>query len=631
MRSRLGRRAALVGLLASAAGGPALATWDSSGASAESGGSAPACLTAGVDHSARLAGVPVDVSPAPGTDTADPDTQISFVGVPAGQIHDVSAVGQHSGSHPGHLESYSQGDGASFVANTAFSPGEHVSVSAVIGAGKGGKRVSFGFDIDTPYPTAAVGAFANPATPPSDYQSFYTLPGVEAPVMTVTAPDRDPAAGDIFTTNGPGPGRYGELIYTPQGRLVWFHQLSRGVTADDLSVQTYDGQRDLTFWQGRVLSLGYGDGEDFVLNSHYQTVATVKAGNGLQADLHEFQIAPHDVAYVTAYNPMRCDLTSQDGPHNGAILDATVEEIDMKTGLVRWEWHALDHVAVSESETSPPSTRAWDWFHINSIDPEPSGNLFISARNTWAGYQLQGGSGTILWRLGGLKSSFRMGPGTATAWQHDGRILPNGDVTLFDDGSSPAEEPQSRAITVALDFKTHVAHLVSADVHSSPAVLASSQGNMQTLADGNTLVGFGGEPVISEYSKGGSLLFDAHLPYELVFYRAYRFPWSALPSTPPTAAANANNVGETVVHMSWNGATEVAAWRVLAGKRAGSLKAQTTVRLNGFETSTILPNQYAYVAVAALDSAGRVLGTSHAVAVKSYAAAYPEAGGSDDQ
>ena len=628
VRARFGRRAALLAVVATAVRGLALAAWGSASAGAQGGASAPACLPASVDHSAKLAGVPVDVSPAPGTDTADPDTQISFLGVPVGEIRDVRVAGARSGNHAGRLVAYSQGDGASFVPATAFTPGEDVTVRAVIGAAKGGKRVSFGFVVDTPYSTAAVGGFSNPATPPSDYQTFYTLPGLQAPVMTVTVADRDAGAGDIFTTNGPGPGRYGELIYTPQGRLVWFRQLSGGSVADDLSVQTYNGQRDLTFWQGKVLSLGYGDGEDFVMNSRYQTVATVKAGNGLQADLHEFQIAPHDIAYITAYNPIRCNLSSQHGPRNGAILDATVEEIDMKTGLVRWEWHALDHVAVSESETSPPSDRAWDWFHINSIDPESDGDLFISARNTWAGYQLQGGSGTILWLLGGLKSSFKMGAGTATAWQHDGRILPDGDVTFFDDGSSPPRHSQSRAITVALDFKTHQAHLVSAYVHSSPPLLVASQGNMQTLADGNTLVGFGGEPVISEYAKSGSLLFDAHLSDELVFYRAYRFPWSGRPLTPPSAAASQNNVGDTIVHMSWNGATGVASWRVLAGKRAGSLTTQTTVQLGGFETSTILPRQYGYVAVEALDSAGHVLGTSHAVAVKSYTAEYPVSGAS---
>ena len=48
------------------------------------------------------------------------------------------------------------------------------------------------------------------------------MPGVQAPILTVTVPDRDPAAGDILTTNGPGPGQYGPLIYTPAGpaRLV---------------------------------------------------------------------------------------------------------------------------------------------------------------------------------------------------------------------------------------------------------------------------------------------------------------------------------------------------------------------------------------------------------------------------
>ena len=40
-----------------------------------------------------------------------------------------------------------------------------------------------------------------------------------------------------------------------------------------------------------MLSLGFGQGEDIVMNSSYQTVATVTGGNGLQADLHDFQIA----------------------------------------------------------------------------------------------------------------------------------------------------------------------------------------------------------------------------------------------------------------------------------------------------------------------------------------------------
>ncbi len=296
----------------------------------------------------------------------------------------------------------------------------------------------------------------------------------------------------------------------------------------------------------------------------------------------------------------------------------------MKTGLVRWEWHSLDHVDVNESETSPPTNSPWDWFHLNSIDPQPDGNVLISARNTWAAYQIQGASGKILWRLGGLESSFKMGPGTQTAWQHDGRILPDGDVTLFDDGSDPPVHAQSRAVRIALDLRTHTAALRSEHTHANPPLLAASQGNAQTLTNGSTVVGWGGVPAISEYATDGSLLFDAHLSFDLIFYRAFRFPWSGRPLSPPTAVANENNTGEeTIVDMSWNGATDVASWRVLAGMRPGSLQPQTTTTVTGFETSTILPKRYAYAAVQALSSAGAVLGTSSAVPVRTYAASLP--------
>ena len=95
--------------------------------------------------------------------------------------------------------------------------------------------------------------------------------------MTVTKADADPAAGDILTTNGPGPGQFGPLIYSPQGRLVWFGRLAGGKTAENLSVQSYEGRRALTWWKGRVLSLGFGQGEDVVMDSRYRTIAPCAA------------------------------------------------------------------------------------------------------------------------------------------------------------------------------------------------------------------------------------------------------------------------------------------------------------------------------------------------------------------
>jgi hypothetical protein len=82
---------------------------------------------------------------------------------------------------------------------------------------------------------------------------------------------------------------------------------------------------------------------------------------------------------------------------------------------------------------------------------------------------------------------------------------------------------------------------------------------------------------------------------------------------------------ETIVHASWNGATEVSAWRVLTGKHTGTLTVRATIPAGGFESSTTLPGKYARVAVQALDAAGHVLATSRTVQAISYAASLPSA------
>jgi hypothetical protein len=613
--------AVLAAVAACGALGAVLGTVVVTGTPSRAPAAAP-CLRSGPEPSAQLAGTRVDVSPAPATSTANPATQISFLGAPAGSISAVSVVGARSGKHSGRLVAFSQGDGASFLPDRPFSAGERVTVHALLATSAGERPIAFSFGVDDPYPTAQIAPFPNPAAPHSDYQTFRTLPGARVPVLTVSAPDRDPAAGDVFLTSGPGPGQYGPLIYTPQGRLVWFDPLPSGTVAENLSVQDWEGAPHLTFWQGKVLSLGFGQGEDLVLDSRYRTVARVRGGNGLEADLHDFQLAGNGIAYATAYNPIHCNLASAGGSQDGVLLDTAIQEIDVRTGLVRWEWHSLDHVSVAQSRTEPPKGAApWDWFHLNSIDVEPGGDLLISARSTWAAYQLEHGSGKVLWQLGGTGSSFRMGPGTQTAWQHDARLLPNGEVTLFDDGSNPPVHRESRGVRIALDLARHEARLSASYSHSPTPLLAASQGNMQTLPDGNVVLEYGAVPQLTEFAPDGAILFDAHLPLDMSAYRGFRFRWSAQPTQRPAVAASLNNTGEeTIVRMSWNGATDAVAWRVLAGAQPGALTAQTTVPSSGFETGAILPAKWAYVSVQALGANGRVLEASAPAAVTSYGA-----------
>ncbi len=105
----------------------------------------------------------------------------------------------------------------------------------------------------------------------------------------------------------------------------------------------------------------------------------------------------------------------------------------------------------------------------------------------------------------------RWGPGTSTAWQHDPRELPNGSISIFDNGASPTVHGQSRGIVVSLEPQGKTATLLSQLTHPPPLV-ADSQGNMQALANGDWFIGWGQVPDFSELSATGQLLFDAHFP-----------------------------------------------------------------------------------------------------------------------
>jgi hypothetical protein len=122
-----------------------------------------------------------------------------------------------------------------------------------------------------------------------------------------------------------------------------------------------------------------------------QGVAEIRAGNGLQADLHELNLTPQGTALVTAYRVTTTDLSVLGGPSNGQVLAPQAQEIDIATGKLLWYWDCLEHVPVTETCSSPPNekqTSPFDYFHMNSIAVAPDGDLLISARNTWAVFKL---------------------------------------------------------------------------------------------------------------------------------------------------------------------------------------------------------------------------------------------------
>lgn len=576
-------------------------------------GAEASCAPAVLNRSALLA-TAVTVSPLPGSRDASPQSQISLLGAPAADLQGLSVTGSRSGRHPGRLVAYSQGDGASFLPLRPFAPGETVKVHAELLQGATVTPLSFSFTVAVPDTFGEAGGSSTPASKPSDYQSFHSRPDLQPPTVTVTTHLPQASPGDLLLAPYSGPGQYGPMILDENGALVWFKPLAPiGARAADLRVQSYEGHPVLTWWQDPLVGGGSSKAGIVIANSAYQDIAIVRAGNGYQPDLHEFQITPQGTALITVYDGIDCDLSALGGPREGAVADTLMQEIDLKTGLVMYEWHSLDHVALGDSYVSPrPGSRKepFDFFHINSIDVQQDGDLLIDARNTWSAYDVDPKTGQVRWSLGGKRSSFRLGAGAMTAFQHDARQQPDGNITFFDNGATPTVHPQSRAIELALDTSNMTATLVRREEHS-PALVAGSQGNTQALADGDWMVGWGQAPYMTEFDSAGKALFDAHLPAAYESYRTFRQAWAGQPSGPP-ALAYAQSAGHAAVYASWNGATTVASWRVLAGGSPGSMSSVASAPKAGFETKVSLPALTAgsYVAVQALSATGAVLGVS---------------------
>jgi Arylsulfotransferase (ASST) len=575
---------------------------------------APTCVPSELNRSDVLPGTNLVVSPLPDSYDASARTQVSLLGAPAADIGSVSVSGSVTGPHTGSLRAYSQGDGASFVPSRPFVPGETVTVHGRVRAGARTSRFAFHFVIAHQDPITFPPA-AKAARDYNEMQHFQSAPSLQPPVLAVTTHSSAAAPGYLFAAPYSGPGPNGPEIFSETGELIWFHPLSGETSATNLQVQQLGEKPVLTWWQGYIPPQGFGMGEEIIDDSSYRRIGTVHAGNGYKADLHDFHITPTYTALITVFDPISCNLSGVGGPAGGAVTDSVYQELDMRTGLVRREWHSLDHVPLTDSYSTPEgSSDEWpfDYFHINSIDrlTSPANTTLISARNTWALYELNTATGAVTLRVGGRQSEVKQLNGAGTAFQHDATELSNGTISIFDNGAVPKVHPSSRAIVVSLQATAHTDTLVHDYQHSSPALSAGSQGNVQPLPGGNLFVGWGSEPYFSEYSPTGQLLYDAHMHGSYQSYRTYRFPWTGIPAGRPSIAASSPSGGPTTVYASWNGATGVAGWRVFGGSSPRTLAPVATAAKNGFETAVATPRAEPYVAVQALDAHGSTLGTS---------------------
>jgi hypothetical protein len=446
--------------------------------------------------------------------------------------------------------------------------------------------------------------------------AFRSRPDLSPPPVEVVRRPRATAEGYLFAApkNGPdekSPAQDGPMIIDNEGRPVWFRPVpEEGQDAMDFRVQRYKGEPVLTWWQG--VHGGWGDGEYLIFDSSYREVARVRAGNGLAGDHHEFLVTERDTAIFTIYRGVPMDLSAAGGPKEATVMEGIVQEVDIGTGEVLFEWHSLEHVGFEESTAAPkPDQRdAYDYFHINSVAEDNEGNLLVGARKTSAVYKVDRGSGEVIWRLGGKRSDFALGEGARFAFQHDARRQSDGTITLFDNKGEAMNEP-SRGIRLELDEEAMMATLVGEyTVPEDP--FATYQANVQDLPNGNVFVGWGSAPFLSEHARDGELLFEARFPEEVESYRAFRLPWRGKPQGKPDVAFEPGRDDRVTLYASWNGATEVVSWEVLAGPGPDRLEPLGAAPRKGFETEISFATDETYVAARAKDRSGRNLGTSEA-------------------
>jgi hypothetical protein len=395
---------------------------------------------------AALAGAPagasaaatVSVFPIPAGHSASPQTQITIRGVPASQIGPVTVTGSASGVHSGHIAADSDGAGGSFIPDRPFTAGETVSVTTGLTL-TGTSTGSWSFSIANPATPFPVLHWPPASRRSGDVQFFHSRPDLSPVSVSVTKRGAG-GDGDIFLAPQWGPVEDGPMILDPSGNLIWFNNMKghRGAdSATDFRVQTFNRRPVLTWWEGTLIA-GLGIGQDVIFDNTYRQIATVHAGNGLQADEHEFQLTPQGTALVTAAYPVYVDARSVHGSTRQLAVDMAVQEIDIPTGLVLFEWHSLGHVPVSDSFFKPTKGIPFDYFHVNSAAEMPDGSLLVSARNIRAIYDIDRASGGIVWTLGGKHSTFKLPKDAVFSFQHDARPGPNGTITLFDNEGTPA-------------------------------------------------------------------------------------------------------------------------------------------------------------------------------------------------
>jgi hypothetical protein len=441
---------------------------------------------------------------------------------------------------------------------------------------------------------------------------YVTVPST-FPQITVTVPASGTADGLVFVTNL----RSGAPVQAPyllaldnKGEPVYFQELPGDYVLDfkklsDGTLSYYDAHRTAFV----------------ILDSSYQETNTIQPGNGYTAlDGHDLQLLS-DGHYAILVNEIRTvDMGKvvPGGNPQALVVGQIIQELDQAKNVV-FQWRFLDHIPITETDQSLTASYI-DYSHANAVEPDSDGNYLVSSRHLDEITKIDRSNGEILWRLGGKENEFTFlqGPGITDvpefSHQHDIRRLSNGHITLFDNHNQ--QNPQtSRAVEYVLDENAKTATLVW-EFRNNPDIISVAMGDAQRLPNGNTMIGWGSSlaPYLTEVRPDGTKAFELDLGGTDVTYRAFRFPWHATPTWPPSLVLQASNT--MTLTFSWNGATDIASYRIYGSNTFPPTTLATEVPKTGFESSYVLQNPqqgYCIYRVMPIDTQGQLTQYSQVV------------------
>lgn len=374
----------------------------------------------------------------------------------------------------------------------------------------------------------------------------------------------NPADGKIFLANfsvaaNDTTGNY-IMILNNDGSVVKYKKLDQ--PAFDFKVQP---NGELSYAEVLVNYTSYAKVRWIVLDTSLTPVDSFECGNGYYADLHDFVLLPNGHALLFAYDPEPVDMSQvvQGGNPNATVIGAVIQELDASKNVV-FQWRTWDYLPITDSYMNL-TTQTVDLIHANAIDADNDGNILFSMRHLSTILKIDRQTGNIDWILGGKENQFSFLNEHAAnspdyfSFQHDVYALPNGDITLFDNGNQHSP-PYSRAVEYHLDEQNKTANLVWEYRHS-PDIYNFAMGSVQRLSNGNTFIGWGyasatGSPAITEVHSDNSIALELSLPSGQASYRAFKFPWA---SGMPGAKVSQGDLyaGNTYKFSSYNDTTGI--------------------------------------------------------------------------